>query len=160
MLSGKCQPFCLGLNVLKPFRHVDHTMNSITSTKPKVSMSQKGCYKISYTFWYYNSTSMNFCMYKSIPMTKCTSECTRGSNKSKMKSRWRHQMETFSTSLAICEGNPPGTGGFPSQRPVMWSFDVFFDLCLNNWLSIQSRCWWFEMPLCSLWCHCNVIIGA
>ena len=21
---------------------------------------------------------------------------------------------------ALCEGNPPGTGGFPSQRPVMW----------------------------------------
>ena len=25
-------------------------------------------------------------------------------------------METFSTSLVFCQGNPPDTGGFPSQR--------------------------------------------
>ena len=31
-----------------------------------------------------------------------------------------------------CWENPPITGGFPSQRQVMQSFDVFFDLCLNN----------------------------
>ena len=27
-------------------------------------------------------------------------------------------METFSALLALCEGKPPITGGFPSQRPV------------------------------------------
>ena len=37
-------------------------------------------------------------------------------------------METFSALLALCEGNPPITGGFPSQRPVTQSFDIFFDL--------------------------------
>ena len=52
-------------------------------------------------------------------------------------------------------GNPPVTGGFPSQRPVTWSFDVFFALCLNKRLSKQSRCRWFKMPPCSLWRHCN-----
>ena len=31
------------------------------------------------------------------------------------------------------------TGGFPSQRPVTRSFDVFFDLRLNKQLSKQSR---------------------
>ena len=67
---------------------------------------------------------------------------------------WCHQMETFSLLLALCEGNPLVTAGFPSQRPVMQSFDVFFDLCLNKWLSKQSRCWWFEMPLHLLWRHC------
>ena len=45
---------------------------------------------------------------------------------------WRHQMETFSELLALCEGNPPVTGGFPSQRPVTRSFDVFFDPRLNK----------------------------
>ena len=25
---------------------------------------------------------------------------------------WRHQVETFSALLALCEGNPPATGGF------------------------------------------------
>ena len=34
-------------------------------------------------------------------------------------------METFSSLLVLCEGNPPVTGGFPSQRPVPRSFDVF-----------------------------------
>ena len=31
----------------------------------------------------------------------------------------------------------------------------FFDLRLNKWLSKQSRHWWFETPLCSLWHHWN-----
>ena len=41
-------------------------------------------------------------------------------------------MGTFSTLQAICVGNSPVTGKFPSQRPVTWSFDIFFDLRLNN----------------------------
>ena len=52
---------------------------------------------------------------------------------------WRHQMETFSASLALCAGNSAITGEIPSQRPVMWSFGVFFELCLNKRLSKQSR---------------------
>ena len=48
-------------------------------------------------------------------------------------------METFSALLAICAGNSPGTGEFPTQRPVTRSFDVFFDLRLNIRLSKQ---WW------------------
>ena len=68
---------------------------------------------------------------------------------------WCHQVEAFSTFLALCEGNPPVIGGFPSQRPVAWSFDVFFDVPLNKRLKIQSRCWWFETPWRSLWRHCN-----
>ena len=73
---------------------------------------------------------------------------------------WHHHMETFSTSLALCEGNLPVTGGFPSQRPVMWSFDVlFFDLHLNKQLSKQFKHWWFETPSHSLWRHYNVVFG-
>ena len=45
---------------------------------------------------------------------------------------WRHQMETFSALLALCEGNPPVTGRFLSQKPVSLSFDVFLDLRLKN----------------------------
>ena len=44
------------------------------------------------------------------------------------ESWWRHQMEIFSASLTLCDGKPPFTGRFPSQRPVTRSFDVFFDL--------------------------------
>ena len=54
------------------------------------------------------------------------------------KSWWRHQIETFSALLAICAGNSPVTGEFPAQRPVTRSFDVFFDLRLNKWLSIEA----------------------
>ena len=43
----------------------------------------------------------------------------------------------------------------PSQRPVTRSFDVFFDLRVNERLSKQSRGWWFETPSRSLWRHCN-----
>ena len=71
---------------------------------------------------------------------------------------WRHQMETFSAWLALCEANPPVTGGFPSQCPMTRCFDVFFDLRLNKGLSKQSRRWWFETPSRSLWRQCNVII--
>ena len=48
------------------------------------------------------------------------------------RSWWRHQMEPFSALLAICAGNSPVTGEFPTQRPVTRSCDVFFDLRLNN----------------------------
>ena len=44
-------------------------------------------------------------------------------------------METFSALLAICARNPPGTGEFPTQRPVTRNFDVFFDLRPNKLLS-------------------------
>ena len=67
---------------------------------------------------------------------------------------WRHQMETFSALLAFCAGNSPVTGEFPAQRPVARSFDVFFDLRLNQQLSKQ---WWFETPSRSLWRHCNEV---
>ena len=68
---------------------------------------------------------------------------------------WSHQIETFSALLAICAGNSPVSGEFPSQRPVTRSFDVLFDLRLNKRLSKQSWCWWFETPSCPLWHHCN-----
>ena len=68
---------------------------------------------------------------------------------------WRHQMEAFSAWLALCEGNPPVTGGFPPQRPFTRSFDVLFDLRLHSRLSKQSRRRWFEIPSHSLLGHCN-----
>ena len=72
-----------------------------------------------------------------------------------MSSWWRHQIETFSALLALCAGNSPVTGEFPSQRPVTRSFDIFFDLCLNKRLIKQSRRRWFKTPSRLLWCHCN-----
>ena len=44
-------------------------------------------------------------------------------------------METFSALLAICAGNSPVNVELPAQRPVTQSFDVSYDLRLNEWLS-------------------------
>ena len=74
------------------------------------------------------------------------------------QSWWRHQMETFSALLAICAGNSPVPGEFPTQRPVTRSFDVFFDLCLNKRLSKQWWGWWFETLSRPLWRHRNVVV--
>ena len=65
-------------------------------------------------------------------------------------------METFSALLAICAENSPVPGEFTTQRPVTWSFDVFFDLRLNKRLSKQWWGWWFETLSCQLWRHLNV----
>ena len=46
-------------------------------------------------------------------------------------------METVSALLALCAGNSPVTGEFPSQRPVTRSLDVFFDLRLNTLFSLR-----------------------
>ena len=69
---------------------------------------------------------------------------------------WRHQMETFSALLALCEGNSLVTGEFLPQRPVTRIFNIFFDLRLNKRLSKQPRCQWFETPSRPLWHHRNV----
>ena len=49
---------------------------------------------------------------------------------------WRHQMETYSASLAICSGKSPLPGEFPAQRPVTQSFD-FSLVCvrINGWVN-------------------------
>ena len=56
----------------------------------------------------------------------------------------------ISALLAICTGNSPVTGEFPTQRPVTRSFDA-----PDKRLSKQSWGWWFETPSCPLWHHCN-----
>ena len=66
-------------------------------------------------------------------------------------------METFPALLALCAGNSPVTGEFPTQRPVTRSFDVFSDLRLNKRLSKQWWGWWFETLLRPLWRHRNVM---
>ena len=54
-------------------------------------------------------------------------------------------------------GEFAGDRWIPLIKPVTRTFDIFFDLRLNKWLSKQSRSRWFETPSGSLWRHCNVI---
>ena len=65
-------------------------------------------------------------------------------------------METFFALLALCAGNLPVTGEFPTQMPVTRSFDAFFDMHPNKRFSKQSGRQWFETPSRSIWRHCNV----
>ena len=59
---------------------------------------------------------------------------------------WHHPMETFFALLALCEGNPQVTGGFPHKGQWRGSFDIFCDLHLNKRTSKQSRRRWFQTP--------------
>ena len=38
-------------------------------------------------------------------------------------------MELLTALLALCEGNPPATGGFPSQRTSDMGFEFFLFWC-------------------------------
>ena len=62
----------------------------------------------------------------------------------------------FSALLAICAGNSPVAGEFPTQRPVTQGFDVFFDLRLDKRLIKQRWGWRFATPSHPLWRHHNV----
>ena len=64
-------------------------------------------------------------------------------------------MKTFSALLAICAGNSPVPGEFPTQRPVTRSFDIYFDLRPDKRLSKQSWGWRFETLSHTLWRHRN-----
>ena len=45
-------------------------------------------------------------------------------------------METFAALRALCAGNSPVTGDFPSQGPVTRNFAVFFDLRrIDGWVN-------------------------
>ena len=67
---------------------------------------------------------------------------------------WRHQMETFSALLALCEGNSPVTGGFPSQRSVTWELWCFLSCTWKNgWVNnrdagdLRRHCAHYEVTL-------------
>ena len=60
----------------------------------------------------------------------------------------------FRVTGLLCE-EFTGDRWIPAQRPVTRSFDVFFDLRLNQQMSKRWRRRWFETPSRSLWRHCN-----
>ena len=68
---------------------------------------------------------------------------------------WKH----FPSLLAFCVGNSLVTGEFPAQKPVTRSFEVFFDLRLNQQMSKWKR-WWFKTPSRPLWRHCKDCNGS
>ena len=59
---------------------------------------------------------------------------------------WRQGMETLSTLLALCRGNPAVMVDSPHQGPMMRSFDVSFVVSLSKLLKKQLIYWWFQRP--------------
>ena len=68
--------------------------------------------------------------------------------------QWRHQMETFFALLALVRGIHRSSVDSP-QRPGTRSFDVVYDLRLNERLNKQLRLRWFETSSHPLWRHFN-----
>ena len=76
---------------------------------------------------------------------------------------WRHQMETFYAILALCAGNSPVTGEFPTQS--QWRGALMFSfICawLSDWVNNREagdlRRQWphYDVTVMSIW-HCVVI---
>ena len=44
------------------------------------------------------------------------------------------------------------SSSFPSQRPLMWNFNVFFVVSLNKLMNKWLMCLWFERP----WHSCDI----
>ena len=65
----------------------------------------------------------------------------------------------FRVTGHLC-GEFTGDRWIPTQRPVTRSFDVFFDLRLNKWVSKRSPGWWFETLSRPLWRHCNASLNT
>ena len=68
-----------------------------------------------------------------------------------VKTPWRHQIEDFSELLALCAGNSPVTGKFPSQRASYAEFWCLIDVGQSKWLNKPSIWWWFETLWRQLW---------
>ena len=60
----------------------------------------------------------------------------------------------FRVTGHLC-GEFTGLRWIPRTKPVTRSFDVSFDLHLNKRFSKQSWGWWFIKPSRPLWHHCN-----
>ena len=65
---------------------------------------------------------------------------------------WDAWFESWPRQMTSSNGNI-----FRAQRPVTRSFDDFFDLHLNKWISKPWWGWWFEASSRPLWRHSNVL---
>ena len=69
---------------------------------------------------------------------------------------WRHQMETFSTLLAMC-GEFTGPRWIPCTKASDTELWCFLWSAPEKWLSKQRWGWWFETLSSPLWRHCHGI---
>ena len=57
--------------------------------------------------------------------------------------------------LTLCKGNPPVTGGFPSQRAS--NVDLWYFLCCQPEQSVEQTAEWLVIwdTKMLMWCHCS-----
>ena len=87
----------------------------------------------------------------------------RASNAKNVSIWWHHHgvvanfpmMTSSNGNIFSVTGKFTGDRWIPRTKDSDAGFDVFFDLHLNKRLRKQSWGWWFEMPSCPLWGHCN-----
>ena len=113
---------------------------------------------INFVHWKFKEILMAFCRASHIMSGHghaCRVTCPLSGESTSHGNMMTSSNGNISALLVHSAGHSPVTGEFLAQRPVTWCFDVFFDLCLNKWLSKQSWGWWFETPSRSLWRNCN-----
>ena len=66
-------------------------------------------------------------------------------------------MTSWNVNIFRATGPLCGISPVPTQKPVVRSFGVSFDLRLDKRLSKQSWGWWFETLSFSLWRHPNEV---
>ena len=54
-----------------------------------------------------------------------------------MMASWHGNISTITVTLALCQGNPPVTGGYPSQRASKVELRCFFVVILDKLLTNQ-----------------------
>ena len=125
--------------------------------------SNTSIFKLGYQYWplcWYSSRCINKNKYEYMLTLSFISKSRHLANQQYLSrchlSWWRHQIEAFSELLALCAGNWPVTGEFPSQRASDAELWCFFDVGHNKQLNQPSSCWWFEAPCRPLWRHFNV----
>ena len=62
------------------------------------------------------------------------------------RSQWRHDVETISASLSLCEENSPLNG------TLVWNYDYLFAVSMNMSCWTKSCCRWFETS----WRSCDI----
>ena len=145
LFISKCKddPCAMSLNTLYYFT----LQRSISSYKCNKSSTAFHWWRIDWILFAENYVSLLTVNHQHFVFrTGRIASCSRGVIK------WKH----FPRYWTLCARNSPVTVEFPSQRPIMRSFDGFFDLRLNKWLSKQSWGWCSETPSRPLWHHGNV----
>ena len=71
---------------------------------------------------------------------------------------WHHDMEPYSTLLALCEGNPPVTRGFPPQRARNTELKCFLWCAPERTVekTVELLVIWGAMTV--MLCHCSVTV--